>query len=455
MLWLQIALLAANSSSGPASELARHVCPNGLEVVVAERHSRPLVTAEIAVHDGAMNEPPEYSGLSHLFEHMFFKANRELPDQVTYMARRRELGIRGDASTDVERVNYFQTTTRNHFEPMMAFLHAAITGPLFDAHELDRERVVVTGEIDRNESSPGYHLWHETTRHAFAKYPTRKDPLGSRRTVLAATPAMMRAIEQRWYVPNNAVLVVVGDVRADDVFRLADALYADWKETADPFLASPVPEPPPLLQSEVVLVQQPVQTFQAQVEWHGPSTSGPTKRDAHVADLVGLITRDPASRFQRDLVDSGACVRAGFDWSVEHHVGPIVASLEASDSKVDGCVQALFSELQQMGQPGYFSDDERQSAVRRAEIELARRRERTSEYAHMITFFWASASLDDYATYIADLRAVTPTEIVHYLSTYVLGRPFVFGAMVSAKLVAAGVDRDHVEKLTGIGKGAR
>src|SRR5437870_3327656 len=90
--------------------------------------------------------------------------------------------------------------------------------PLFDAKELERERVVVTGEIDRNESTPGYHFWHAVEKRLWWKYPSRKDPLGARATVLGAMADKMRAIQKLYYVPNNAVLVVVGDVQADDLF---------------------------------------------------------------------------------------------------------------------------------------------------------------------------------------------------------------------------------------------
>ena len=65
---------------------------NGLEVVVIENHKVPLATIEIAVRNGAYTEGPEYSGLSHLFEHMFFKANRDYPDQESFIKRTQELG---------------------------------------------------------------------------------------------------------------------------------------------------------------------------------------------------------------------------------------------------------------------------------------------------------------------------------------------------------------------------
>src|SRR5438067_11266143 len=73
---------------------------NGLEVVVIENHKVPLATIEIAVKNGAYTEGPEYSGLSHLFEHMFFKANRDYTDQEKFIKRTQELGARENAKTD-------------------------------------------------------------------------------------------------------------------------------------------------------------------------------------------------------------------------------------------------------------------------------------------------------------------------------------------------------------------
>src|ERR1700691_4546 len=86
-------LAAAPALAEPPPPYSHHVCANGLEVIVVERHATPLMTVEIAVHNGAMAEPPEYSGLSHLYEHMFFKGNKGTPDQLAYSARGRELGM--------------------------------------------------------------------------------------------------------------------------------------------------------------------------------------------------------------------------------------------------------------------------------------------------------------------------------------------------------------------------
>jgi len=85
-------------------------------------------------------------------------------------------------------------------------------------------------------------------------------------------------------VPNNSVLVVTGDVEAQTVFDQVDKLYTDWKKAADPFKKFPLVKHPPIKKSEVVLVEQKVQTVNAQMVWHGPSTVGKNVADTYAAD---------------------------------------------------------------------------------------------------------------------------------------------------------------------------
>ncbi|MGL6266588.1 MAG: M16 family metallopeptidase, partial [Chitinophagaceae bacterium] len=102
---------------------------NGLEIVVIENSKVPLATIEIAVKNGAYTEGPEYSGLSHLFEHMFFKANKDYPDQEKFIKRTEELGAIWNGTTDVERVNYYFTFDRDSLDAGLRFMNAAIRFP--------------------------------------------------------------------------------------------------------------------------------------------------------------------------------------------------------------------------------------------------------------------------------------------------------------------------------------
>jgi zinc protease len=446
-------VLASGVAAAAPPPYTLHTCPDGLQVLVLENHATPLMTVEIAVHNGAMTESAEYNGLSHLYEHMFFKGNAVLPDQSAYLARGRALGMEWNGTTGDERVNYFFMTSSDHAADAMVFMRDAIVTPRFDPHELERERVVVTGEIDRNESNPNYFLWHEVEQKVWA-YPTRKDALGTRATVLSATVDKLRTIEERYYVPNNSILVVVGDVHADALFAQADQIYASWARADDPFVKHPVPKQPPMARSEVVLVPQPVENLSAFVTWQGPSTTADTVADTYPATLLEQALGDPSSKFQKALVDSGLCVRAGFGYQMAHNTGEIQLDFEAVPDKIDACTGAVFSELAKIRAPDYFADEELGNAAHRYEVWLAEQRETTAGVAHTLTWMWASASLDYYASALDGVRAVTRTDIARVLDRWVLGKPFVFGAMASPKLIASGLDEARLRRDAGIG-GAR
>jgi len=446
MLLPLIVLAAAGRSTEPP-KVQTHTCPDGLTVLVVENHSVPLVTVEITAKNGSMTEPPEYNGLSHLYEHMFFKANKVLSSQEAWMARAHELGLEWNGTTNTERVNYFFTTTKDHLADTMKFMHDAIVYPLFDQKELERERVVVTGELDRNEASPFYHLFHAVEQRVWWKYPSRKDPLGLRATVLKTTRAQMETIKNRYYVPNNSALVVTGDVSADEIFAEADKLYTDWARGADPFVKFPLVTHPPIQKTEAVVVQQPVRVIDGQMVWHGPSTVGPSVPDTYAADAFSAAIALPSSRFQKALVDSGACISAGLSWYTQMNTGPITASFEATPEKIDTCIKAIRAELAKMT-ADYVTQDDLTRGAHELEVQVVQERERPSELAHTLTFWWTSAGLDYYLHYVDNLYKVTPADVARYVATYITGKPFVMGVMVSPEMAKKnGLDSAHFQKL--------
>lgn len=155
-----IAAMACSSIAYAQSDLPIHSkkLANGLEVIVIENHAVPIVTVELDVKNGSYTESPEFNGLSHLYEHMFFKANRAIPSQEAYLRRTNQLGAVWNGTTSEERVNYYVTVGKDSLVPAMQFMEDAIRYPLFDQNELVRERPVVLGEFDRNEANPVFHL---------------------------------------------------------------------------------------------------------------------------------------------------------------------------------------------------------------------------------------------------------------------------------------------------------
>ncbi|MCH7516534.1 MAG: insulinase family protein, partial [Bacteroidetes bacterium] len=215
---------------------------NGLDVIVINNPAVPLVTVEIDVKNGAYTESPEYDGLSHLYEHMFFKANSIIPNQEAYMERLRELGATFNGTTSEERVNYFITAPKDSLEESVQFIYDAITSPLFLEEELVKERPVVTGEYDRNEANPFFHLNKAVTQKVWWKYYSRKNVIGDRDVILSTPPEKMRIIQHRFYIPNNSALILAGDVTPDEGFALAEKIFSKWERGEDPFKKYKIPE---------------------------------------------------------------------------------------------------------------------------------------------------------------------------------------------------------------------
>src|ERR1700722_2267440 len=149
--------------------------PNGLEIVVIENDKVPLATIEIAVKNGAFTEDSNYNGLSHLFEHMFFKANQDYPDQEKFLKRAQELGAIWNGTTGGERVNYFFTFDKDSLKAGLKFLNAAIRFPVYHEEDMKKERVVVDGEFQRAESDPGFQLQFGTDQLLWGNLFTRKN----------------------------------------------------------------------------------------------------------------------------------------------------------------------------------------------------------------------------------------------------------------------------------------
>ena len=417
----------------PEANLISQVLPNGLEVIILEDHSIPLVTIELAVRNGSYTEPPELNGLSHLYEHMFFKQNRAIANAEDYLRRIGQMGIAYNGTTREEVVDYYFTTTSPNIRTAMQFMKDAARYPLFDEREFAREKEVVIGEIDRNESNPFFYLNQEMNQRMFFKYPSRKNPLGNRQTVGGSTSEMMRTIQQRYYVPNNSALVITGDVAPSDVLKMAQEFYGDWaKREKDPFAEFPLVEHPPLPKSEGSVIIQPVQNVILNIGWQGPSI-GKDNAATYAADVFSFILRQPNSRFQRNLVDTGLVTGVDLSYYTQRNVGPIALIAQTTPDKARAALKAMYDEVSHFNDKDYFTDEQLESAKALLEADDLYSREKLSDYTHTLSFWWASTGLDYFRGYLPRLRATSRADISRYVTTYIQGKPHIGLALMSTE----------------------
>ena len=409
--------------------------PNGLEVVVIENSKVPLATIEIAVKNGAYTEGPEFSGLSHLFEHMFFKANKDYPDQEKFLKRTQELGAIWNGTTDVERVNYFFTFDRDSLKAGLKFMNAAIRFPIYREEDMAKERPVVDGEFQRAESDPGFQLWMGVQQKLWGDLITRKVAIGLHQVINTATPEKMMIIKNKYYFPNNSLVTICGDVKHEEAFALAESIFGDWASSGfDPIQKYPIPPFKPLDKSEYFVKETSIaQTPYMQLSWQGPSYLTDSA-SVVTADVFSTIVGLNSSKLQQALVDKGLASSVSLGYTTCKYVGPIDIFVVPNPNKLQECYDELMKQIGMFANDDYFTDDQLATAKAILLRNDTFNKEKPSNLPSQMSYNWCSTSLNFYTDLIDNYQKVTRADIQRYLKTYVVGKPMVAGMVIKPEL---------------------
>lgn len=408
---------------------------NGLDVLVIEDRTVPLATIEICVRNGSYTESPEFNGLSHLYEHMFFKANKDYPSQEKFLDRMNELGIVFNGTTSNERVNYFITLGNHNLQNGLEFINSAIRYPLFDKEEMKKENVVVDGEFQRNESNPAFFLFQELSYKMWDDHYCRKNPIGDHLIINTATPEKMKIIQNKFYHPNNSILCVAGDVLHDSVFSLAESIFGSWPASSvDPFQRWPIPEFYPMSgHNNFMVVNDNARTPMIIAGFQGPDT----RRDlqaTYAADVFSTVLNLKTCSLQKNLIDKGLAFSVNVGYQTCKYTGPIQIFMVPNPAKIQEAIKVLKEEMNKWDQDNYFTDEQMQTAMNQLEIQDAFGKEKTSQYVHTVTYWWASASIDYYVNYIKNIKMVTRQDIKDYVQKYIKDKPSAWGILSNPEM---------------------
>ncbi len=406
-----------------AADFETRLLDNGLTVIVSPDDTSPVVTICIAVKTGATCETPETNGLAHFYEHMFFKGNEALPDQTAYNRRMGELGILQNGYTSAEKVQYFITLGSENFQDGLEFIFDAITSPLFDMEEMEREREVIMNEYERNTSHPFWHLWLAQEQVIFADAPWRQSAIGIPAVIQAAAPPAMHAFQQHYYTPDNSALIITGDVDYEEAFELAEEQFGGWEYGG----RSDYDSLPLLISIErdtTVFVDSPSGTGYVSVMYEGPSIST-HPGDSYPADVWGSYLSLMSREFYTDLVTNGPFINIYGSYYTQRFSPSITFAGMVPPDRAEEALDLLLEEIQQLQSPDYYDEE----GIALAKEDLYRHRilaEETSRdvAVESMPFWWVVAgSLDYYSTYQDSLEAVEPSDISEFLETWIANKP--------------------------------
>ncbi|MFQ5699613.1 MAG: M16 family metallopeptidase [Myxococcota bacterium] len=337
-------------ASGPTREedWVRTTLQNGLEVMLLEDHSAPVVALNVWVHVGSADERPSEAGMAHVFEHMLFKGTERRA--VGEIARTVEAaGGNINAFTSFDMTVYHITMSSRDTAVGVDVLSDAVLHSSFDPDELRKEKQVILEEIRRGEDSPGQVLSKALFAEAFRAHPYRRPVIGTPDSVVSFTREQLLDFHRRWYVPNNMTFVVVGDFDPRSVLSQIRAAF-EAREPRPDVSHSRAAEPEPQQPAGEVVRRDFEQTQM------GLAFLGTSIRDADTPylDLLGMVLGGgETSRLYRDLKDRRRLVHsvsAGAYTPFDPGLFMIDVTLEPE--KIDETLPAIREEITKLAQLG-------------------------------------------------------------------------------------------------------
>jgi len=303
---------------------------NGMQVVVVPNHRVPVVTHMVWYKTGSADEPAGKSGIAHLLEHLMFKgtAKRASGEFSKIVARN---GGSENAFTSHDYTAYFQNIAKDRLEMVMELEADRMTNLALTQEEIDTERLVVLEELSqRTGNNPSAVLRQQATAALYLNHPYRRPIIGWEHELRALALAEVSAFYQRWYAPNNAVLVVAGDITADELRPLAEKHYGPIPPSKNVARSRPQ-EPPHRAARRVVLRDKRVRQPAWSRSFLAPGYASGASQHAYPLEVLEEILDGGAtSRLYKSLVVEGKlAVSAGASYG-PGGLGPASFTLYAS-----------------------------------------------------------------------------------------------------------------------------
>lgn len=387
---------------------------NGMRVIVKPDHRAPVVVSMIWYRVGSMDEWTGYTGLAHVLEHMMFKGTSDVP-AGEFSRRVAAAGGKDNASTGLDATVYYQMLQKSQLPLALRLEADRMANLTLSAADFAREiRVVMEERRWRIEDRARALLYEQLMATAFKASPARRPVIGWMNDLENLSIEDVRAFYRRWYVPNNALLVLVGDVEPQEALALARQYFGPLKPRPLP-VRKPQREPAQRGLQRVT-VKAPAKLPYVAMAYHAPALRD-AKRDTEpyaMEMLTYVLDGNDAARLNRDLVRQervASAVNASYD---SFSRGPVlfrVGGTPAAGKSVEDLERALRNELKRIVDEGVSADELERV---RAQIVAAHVFARDSMFfqAQQIgTLEMAGLSHGDIDLMIGKLKAVTAAEV--------------------------------------------
>ena len=388
--------------------------PNGLKVVVQEDHRAPTVVNMVWYRAGSMDEKDGTSGVAHVLEHMMFKGTKKVgPGE--FSKRVAAAGGKDNAFTSRDYTAYFQQVPKESLETVFALEADRMSNlQLTDKEFAPEIKVIMEERRMRTDDQPTSLVYEALNAVAFQAHPYRRPIIGWMDDLEQMKAQDARDWYRTWYAPNNATVVVVGDVHHEDVFKLAERYYGGYK-------AHPLPERKPQNEPEQLgikrlSVKAPAKLPYLLMAWKAPKLKDVDKDEEPYAleMLAAVLDGHSAARFTKRLVRESRVAQsagAGYDSTLRGESLFILDGQPAEGKTVADLEVALRGEIRRIQEEGVGPEELERVKTQIIAGQVYKRDSMMAQameigQAETIGFGWRSED-----KLLAKLRAVTPAQV--------------------------------------------
>jgi len=408
LITLDILLALASSLSAQKLAVGKFQLDNGLKVMILEDHSTPIVSVQVWYRVGSRNERTGETGLSHMLEHMSFKGSSKLKSEEFSQIVQRNGGT-DNASTSYDFTRYYTDIGSDKLELILEYYADMMSGLTLGEEEFTSERDVVREEKRLRDNSPFGRLAAEFNATAFVAHPYRNPIIGWDSDIDAWTTDKIRDYYSLYYVPNNATLVIAGDVETASALGMARKHFGPIPRGASPPPVAAV-EPEQVGEKRIKVHKEDATSPAILIGYHIPSFDHP---DQYALDVIStILSSGKSSRLYKSLVyEKELALSAGGGGS--ERIDPAIFSISAlarpgvDIAKVE---EALLVELDRLKDED-VPDREFRKAMNQATSGFTFGRQSVSSLAFEIGLYEAMGSYAYVQNYLDNLSKVTKEDI--------------------------------------------
>jgi zinc protease len=394
---------------------------NGLKVLLQEEHTAPLASVWCWYKVGSKDEAPGLTGVSHWCEHMNFKGTTNIPrDQVKGIIE--QYGGSWNGYTWIDQTTYLETATRDALDRMLFIEAERMANCLYHPDDCESERTVIISELEGGENDPDQLLDQELTATAFKAHTYRHPTIGWVSDLRSMTRDDLYGYYRRYYIPNNATLVIVGDVETDAALRQVERYFGGIPSGPEPARVRTV-EPPQTGERRLTIRKMGTAAY-LKAAFHAPPVTGADFFALLILDAVltgakgmslwsSFRTLPPQrrARLYRALVERGLASSVSGALLPTEEPFLYTVSATATDGTPLASIEAvLLEELDRVRQEG-ISDAELTKAKTQLRARMVFDNDSITNIAHQLGYFETIADVGVFLAMPSRIAAVTLDEV--------------------------------------------